>query len=136
MGCFYVDKKRRFEDDPKKGRCYLHEPALSRRFHLKDGFPNQYDYHVMGNERLDLIQQFLMERQYLLDDVDFVTRRGILSKIMDMRSSVYEFFVARHNSVIYMSASEGRRDVTKDPIEFSARKFERCIFAGEKKIQF
>lgn len=89
----------------------------------------------MKKEGLHLIQHFLEDHQSVLNDVDFVARRDILSKIMDMADGEeFEFCYTRVDNVIYMTTKHcempSAATATKDRRIFSQLKFEQCIFAG------
>lgn len=125
----------------KRGRKFLYNPALQSKHNLLRGFPHQFHYHEIKNEGLDLIQQFLEDRPGLLNDVDFVTRRGLLQKIMDGRTG-FQFFASRRDDIIYMGIDNNQMPFPTqattypDQIFFSALRFEQCIFGGKLRDIF
>lgn len=135
VGAFNLDEKRRFIDDAEKGRGYLHLPENLKKvdFELSTGFPEKFKYHNMSYDGIANILHFLLPRLELLKEVDFVTRRGLLSSIMDASTGGnYDFLVAKVGSVIYLvdkpwPTGSGEKNIN----EYCGRRFENFLFAGE-----
>lgn len=135
LGAFNMDENRRFIDNAEMGRAYLHLPKNLKKvdFDLSVGFPEKFKYHNMTYDGIANILNFLLPRKDLLKELDFVTRRGLLSSIMDACSGGnYDFLVAKVGSVIYLvdkpwPTGSGELNIN----EYCGRRFENFLFAGE-----
>lgn len=138
VGCFFTDNRRNFSmgtNRPDVG-AYLRLPRKAKpvQFDLSAGFnSNQFDHHEDHNDECLLVEKFLEREAHLLNDVRFVTRRGLITKIMSLDNDGYMFSAKKKDGVIYLS--DVREDVRTKPTStirlYEGRKFEQYIFAGK-----
>lgn len=116
VGCFSLDSKRRFFNDGRQLRYYT-EPDINPEFDLKDGYKDRYvtrDENV--KEKLDHILRWIISNKSKLPskekhalDVDFVTWRGHLTKVLTTPYETREGWllaVSRFMGTVYISEVE------------------------------
>lgn len=119
--------------------AYLHLPSFENGdIDLMEGFKN-YDFHKMDYEALNNVLEFLGEPDnlHLLDDVEVVTRRGILTKIVNAtEKSPFELLATKVRNVIYIADNPIGYSKNYHAWEYRAYKFEAVIFGGKWKRGF
>lgn len=121
--------------------AYLHLPSFENGdIDLMEGFKN-YDFHKMDYEALNNVLEFLGEPDnlHLLDDVEVVTRRGILTKIVNAtEKSPFELLATKVRNVIYIAENpiDYSRSQNCNAGEYRGHKFEAVIFGGKWKRGF
>lgn len=138
VGSFHLDRKRRFSMASSRPQVasYLRLPKDLEevRFDLFEGYPELFDNHQFGYEGLNHVLEFLAQKPHLLDGVNFVTRRGIISKIMCAETKPFSLLASSVDGVIYLADVE--RGCDDIPLfSYSGHKFEKYIFAGEDQWQ-
>lgn len=133
VGCFHTDMNRRFvksSSTPDVG-SYLCLPQAQCTSNLMEGFEN-YNYHKMTYEALDHVLQFMAQPDeiHLLQNTDFVTHRGILSKIMVTAEVPLCFIASKVDDVIYL-AEKPFIPIQTLKQNYMGRKFASLIFGGE-----
>lgn len=137
VGCFFTDNRRNFTmgtNCPDVG-AYLRLPNRATRFQfdLNAGYNSNFDHHEYHNDECLLVEKFLERKAHLLNDVRFVTRRGLITKIMSLDNSRYMFSAKKKDGVIFLS--DVREDVRAEPTStlrlYEGLKSEQFIFAGK-----
>lgn len=120
VGCFSLDSKRRFFNDSRQMRYYV-DPDRNPNFDLRDGYKDRYikrDENI--KERLDHILSWILANRSKLSskvtagsscalDVDFVTWRGHLTKVLTTPYESREGWllaVTRFKGTLYISEVE------------------------------
>lgn len=134
VGAFYLDERRRFVNSSVLGRSYLHLPK-NCGIDLAEGFPEKFDFVQISDEGITKVKRFLLDHEHLTRDVDFVTRRGTLAKILNLSDyQKCDIHVAKSGSVIYLADAPRPDRQYVDILEYCGRRFENIVFAGEIDI--
>lgn len=136
VGCFRITRRRKYQScslRPNVG-SYLQLPDLNNgEIDLMEGFEN-FDYYQMDYEAVDNVLKFLSARDdlALLDMVEVVTRRGILTKIVNATDKKpVQLLVTKVADVIYIAACPERSSQDFRSAEYRGYKFESVIFGGK-----
>ena len=136
IGAFYLDEDRQFHQKSSSEplvESYLHLPTIPEAgIDLMEGFEKYRYHHFNADEGLRNVRQFLKTQSCdanVLEDVDFVTRRGILTKMMVKKEVV--FLARKEGRVIYVTNVPAKQNGGNKAAEFRARKFEALLFSGK-----
>lgn len=141
IGCFFLDRDRTFHlgsSTPKVG--HLRVPT-DFPVDLTQGYPQLYDYRERPKKSLGNVLQFLDSNLDQLQDVDFVTRRGLLSDFMASYLNGRlpdSYWVTKFNGTIYISDQQGyfadqQGHQSNEDREwgYKGMKFESLVFSGK-----
>lgn len=138
VGCFRISRERKYQSCSSRPNVgsYLQLPDFKNgEIDLMEGFAS-YDYHKLDYEALDKVLQFLSASDHLtlLDTVEVVTRRGILTKILNATDrKPVKLLVTKVGNIIYIAERPNSSSKDFRRIEYRGYKFEAVIFGGMKR---
>ncbi|KAM9346569.1 decapping and exoribonuclease protein [Symphorus nematophorus] len=144
VGCFSLDSERRFFNDSRQMRYYV-EPDRNPNFDLRDGYKDRFikrDDSV--KEKLDHILRWILANRSKLSsasscalDVDFVTWRGHLTKVLTAPYEAREGWllaVTRFRGTLYISEVE--TEAARRERENRTERHEEMMYGGYKFEQY
>uniref|UniRef100_A0A3Q0T6P3 Decapping nuclease n=1 Tax=Amphilophus citrinellus TaxID=61819 RepID=A0A3Q0T6P3_AMPCI len=137
VGCFSLDSERRFFNDSRQMRYYV-EPDRNPHFDLRDGYRDRFikrDDSV--KERLDHILRWMVASKSNTLDVDFVTWRGHLTKLLTTPYETKEGWllaVTRFRGTFYISEVE--TETARRERENRTERHEEMMYWGYKFEQY